>query len=315
MNGEQNISSIENALQELTHTLLYEGYALYPYRNTALKNKTPIPFGVVYPEVYCRYNQYVHCNMQTECLLKGNETTLLNISIKFLHISNDAANAFAWKAIEKEIVADKISLQVLLNAATVIPFCFEKDDKKLNSSIAPLEGILTIEASAIPDLQHVFRITVFINNTTAVAHADTISNNEVLKQAFVSTHTILKTTNGEFVSDQNPPKELKDIAKECKQINTYPVLINEANTMILSSPIILYDYPQIHPQSMGDLFDGTEMEEALLLHVNVLTEGEKEQLLNGDDKLREMMQKAANILPEEIINLHDKLKENKFFGV
>ena len=34
---------------------------------------------------------------------------------------------------------------------------------------------------------------------------------------------------------------------------------------MLSAPIILYDYPQIAPESPGDLFDLTEIDELLTL--------------------------------------------------
>ena len=40
------------ALEELLGTLLYEGYALYPYTPGATKNATPTPFGIVYPPAY-----------------------------------------------------------------------------------------------------------------------------------------------------------------------------------------------------------------------------------------------------------------------
>ena len=37
--------------------------------------------------------------------------------------------------------------------------------------------------------------------------------------------------------------------------------------LMLSSPIILYDYPQIAPESPGDLCDGTEIDEILALRI------------------------------------------------
>ena len=39
-------------VEELVETLLYEGYALYPYTPGATKNATPTPFGIVYPPAY-----------------------------------------------------------------------------------------------------------------------------------------------------------------------------------------------------------------------------------------------------------------------
>ena len=38
----------------IARTLLYEGYLLYPYRPSALKNQHRFNFGVLYPASYCR---------------------------------------------------------------------------------------------------------------------------------------------------------------------------------------------------------------------------------------------------------------------
>ena len=40
------------AVEQLVSTLLFEGYALYPYTPGATKNATPTPFGIVYPPTY-----------------------------------------------------------------------------------------------------------------------------------------------------------------------------------------------------------------------------------------------------------------------
>ena len=56
--------------------------------------------------------------------------------------------------------------------------------------------------------------------------------------------------------------------------------------MMLCSPIILYDYPKIAPESAGDFFDGTEMDEMLTLRVLTLTDAEKQEMRNGDPRAR-----------------------------
>ena len=38
--------------ESLAKSLLYEGYALYPYTPSATKNSTPTPFGIAYPKAY-----------------------------------------------------------------------------------------------------------------------------------------------------------------------------------------------------------------------------------------------------------------------
>ena len=38
----------------VARTLLYEGYLLYPYRPSSVKNRQRFNFGVIYPERYSR---------------------------------------------------------------------------------------------------------------------------------------------------------------------------------------------------------------------------------------------------------------------
>ena len=64
----------------------------------------------------------------------------------------------------------------------------------------------------------------------------------------------------------DPPAELREPAAGCRNLSTWPVLAGTppARDTMLSSPIILYDYPEIAPESAGDLFDGTEIDEILV---------------------------------------------------
>ena len=83
--------------------------------------------------------------------------------------------------------------------------------------------------------------------------------------------------DGEFVSLLEPPPEFQEAAAACSNVGTWPVLAGEPGQRdtVLSSPIILYDYPQIAPESPGDLFDGTEIDEILSLRILTLTDEEK----------------------------------------
>ena len=99
---------------------------------------------------------------------------------------------------------------------------------------------------------------------------------------FTSTHTILHAAGGEFISSLDPLPEYAAAVADCKNIGSWPVLVgdekkNERDAM-LSSPIIFYDYPKIAPESAGDLFDGTEIDEILTLRVQTMTDAEKDEM-------------------------------------
>ena len=291
---------IEQILKEITTTLLYEGYALYPYRSSALKNKTPIPFGLIYPQQYARHNKYLNSNSQTECLLRASADAKLDITVRFLQLANVDDE---WQATEREVKSETFFLKELLTHTKNISFTFPSDDLKLFSEI---RGNVTMSVPAALEEQETFLLQVCVTNSTLVS--DCISSHDILHYTFVSAHTILKLESGEFVSMQDPETRYKELVGQCNNLHTYPVLIDRKKSTMLSSPIILYDYPEINLDSKGDLFDGTEMEEALWLHLNVLTENEKYEIARGNKGIRSLLDKADAMSPAELIKLHDQLK-------
>src|SRR4029077_15102578 len=118
-----------------------------------------------------------------------------------------------------------------------------------------------IEISAVRMNERTFRLTVRIQNTTRFDNPAQSTREEAMAQALVSAHTVVEIARGEFVSMVDPPEELRDFARSCQNIGAWPVLVGTESQRdtVLSSPIILYDYPQVAPESPGDLFDGAEI--------------------------------------------------------
>ena len=56
--------------------------------------------------------------------------------------------------------------------------------------------------------------------------------------------------------------------------------------VMLSSPIILYDYPALAPESPGPFCDSTEIDELLTLRVMTLTDEEKNEARATDERAR-----------------------------
>ena len=170
----------------------------------------------------------------------------------------------------------------------------------------PLAGAVIIDAESVgTDL---FRISVHIENRTP--GAATLTSNAVMPHSFVSTHTILQVHQGTFISLLDPPEAMKTIAQGCHNLHTWPVLVGnegEYDTM-LSSPIILYDYPQIASESPGSLFDGTEIDEILTLRIMTLTDEEKEEIRQGDKRAREILERTEALSPEQFMKLHGVIR-------
>jgi hypothetical protein len=74
-------------VERIVNALLYEGYILYPYRASAVKNRRRWNFGIVYPQDYSLSQGGAEAsNMQTECLLLGDHRAKLDVKIRFLHL-------------------------------------------------------------------------------------------------------------------------------------------------------------------------------------------------------------------------------------
>jgi hypothetical protein len=107
---------------------------------------------------------------------------------------------------------------------------------------------------------------------------------------------LLGITRGEFVSMLEPHDGYTEAVATCSNLGVFPVLVGTEpeRTTMFCSPIILYDYPQIAPESEGDFFDGTEMDEMLTLRVLTLTDAEKEEMRNGDPRARKIHENQNN---------------------
>ena len=130
-------------------------------------------------------------------------------------------------------------------------------------------------------------------------------------RSLVSAHVLLGAIDGQFVSLLEPPENLRDLAATCQNLGAWPVLVGaegERDTM-LASPIILYDYPQIAPESPGDLFDGTEIDEILALRILTMTEDEKHEMRNTDDRARKMLERTESLPMEHLMKLHGTLRD------
>jgi hypothetical protein len=321
--------------QEIANAVLYEGYLLYPYRASAMKNRQRWTIGIVYPRAYSEVNGGSEpWFMRTECLIASQKKgpILLDISVRFLHLllrkttrpeAEGASQTSEWspanrlvhepseEGIEREIKITAVSLQSLLTKPQLREITFPAQ-KIVEQAIVreqfSLTGVMRLSAEEVgADL---FKLCVQIENTTPETGDTTKRHNEALLQSFVSTHTILQIEQGAFYSLIDPPEDISATARRCQNLHTWPVLVGEqgATDTLLSSPIILYDYPQIAPESLGTLFDGTEIDEILTLRILTLSDEEKAEIRQGDERAREILERTEALTPEQFMQLHGTIR-------
>ena len=175
-----------------------------------------------------------------------------------------------------------------------------------------VEGVVELSTEALGD--GLFRITVRIENQTPFeALAD--DRDEVLMHTLVSTHTSLGIREGAFLSLLDPPESLRGLTADCRNEGTWPVLVGAEGDVdtILSSPIILYDYPQIAPESPGDLFDSTEIDEILTLRIMTLSDEEKRSMSELDDRGRGLLERTESLARGQLMELHGSMREVRPF--
>jgi hypothetical protein len=333
-------------IDAIANAVLYEGYMLYPYRPSSVKNRQRFNFGVLYPRSYSEKTGSDPCSLQTEILVEGIATTALEVKIHFLKLvdrsvqrvteptpefSGNAAQidfdrkAFAaWQeAIECDVPVPAAQLGALETSPLRWTFAFpakEESEPVRDPNGRLVEMILrkqeslygTVEAKATRVADGIFKVQVRLKNLTPFEDPDRQASREsALMQSLVSAHVRFGVTDGYFVSLLEPPENLSALAATCQNVGAFPVLVGvsgERDTM-LASPIILYDYPQIAPESPGDLFDGTEIDEILALRIMTMTADEKSEMRNSDERARKILERTETLPMEHLMKLHGTLRE------
>jgi hypothetical protein len=230
-----------------------------------------------------------------------------------------------WQeAVEREVRSAHRSLDSVAIQGWSLPFHFSSSlvfdpiRNRQNQVIGALirrqqsvEGTIEIAVQALAG--DVFKISVKVENHTPVAEPELNQQEEVLMRTFASTHIILESGGGEFLSQMDPPPAYIQASKTCSNIGTWPVLVGEkekgrADTM-LSSPIILYDYPEIAQESPGEFFDGTEIDEILTLRVLTMTDQEKWEMSQGDEQARQILHRTEALPEEAFWQMHGTIRD------
>ena len=338
-------------VDRIARAVLYEGYMLYPYRPSAMKNRQRFNFGVFAPREYCESRKTgENWSLQAECLLQGSLDTLLDVKLRFLHLTSRKVGEITpsakpmkegltpkyrlvpsleingrlyqtWQeAVEREFTVRR-SLNQLVSAPVKESFLFlggeeleilhgaeSQPSGVLVRKREPISGSLQLSAVSLGD--ETYKLTLHVANLSAEPDAESDDRDAALLRSLVSAHAILHGVGGDFFSLLDPPAELQSAVASCQNKGVWPVLAGEEGQRdtMLASPIILYDYPQIAPESPGDLFDGGEIDEILSLRIMTMTDEEKREMRYSDDRARRILERTENLPEEQLMKLHGALR-------
>ena len=304
-------------VRAIADAVLYEGYLLWPYRRSATKNQRRWTFGGVYPRGHSERHPDDACTMRTECLLESGDPARVQVSVRFLQVV--ARQVYAGSEPVDELVVGgvrhlswdeaferEVTLEGPCRAPIAIPAGRAGTRLPGGAVVRSWEALRgSVDLRADPVGGGIVRICVEISNATPWDRDD---REAALRRTFCSTHTVLRAATGEFVSQTDPPDRLSAAAAACRNEGTWPVLV-DGHGVMLSSPIILEDHPRIAPESPGDLFDGGEIDQLLVLNILSMTDEEKAEMRDSDPRAAEILQRTETLTPEQLMRLHGAIRE------
>src|SRR3954471_24697542 len=76
---------MSDPVRQIADAVLYEGYILWPYRRSAMKNAQRWTFGGVYPRAWSERHPDDRWVMQAQVLVLGLEPAV-GVNVRFLHV-------------------------------------------------------------------------------------------------------------------------------------------------------------------------------------------------------------------------------------
>ena len=329
--------------RKVADAVLYEGYLLYPYRASAAKNQARWQFGVLMPRRWSEGGPDEPWATRTECLLEPEEATTVRVLVRFLHVQAktveavdveagtfhevdtlpvDGSELVPWDEAAEQEVTVEAPLARLLAGELVTPF--ERPGGRRVEPVHtaagrlagrtvrcrwPVLGEVKLSAERLDGPYGLVRLRLGLENASAW-HDPGADRAVALRRSLVAAHSLIGVDHGVFLSLFDPPEWAKPAAEACQNLHTWPVLIGDEGRRdaMLSSPIILYDHPTIAPESPGDLFDATEIDEILTLRTMALTEDEKREARATDERAAAIIDRVDSMPPELLERLHGAVR-------
>ncbi|GAA4574238.1 hypothetical protein [Planotetraspora kaengkrachanensis] len=327
--------------RRVADAVLYEGYLLYPYRASAAKNRLRWQFGVLVPPGYSVTAE--PSKSVTECLLEAaDDDADIHLRLRFLHIRSrtveeltvdgghrtvpeltsgetvylgfdDATEREAEAVLPlRDLLAEEHSVDVQVAGDRTAEPILSPEGEPVGQVVLrqqPLDARLRVSATRLSGPYGLVRLHVETRNTSSWDQPGA-PREEALRRSLIATHLLIGTTRGGFVSLIDPPEWAHPAVDGCRNQHVWPVLIGDPGdrTLMLSSPIILYDYPGIAPESQGDMFDSTEIDEMLHLRAITLTEEEAREAAATDPRAAEILRRAQDLPPELLERLHGVIR-------
>jgi hypothetical protein len=327
--------------RKVADAILYEGYLLYPYRQSAQKNQARFQFGVLVPPAYQAIDECERSACQTECLLECSDEAEILVLVRFLQLQHrvvqaagpgelhdvdllevDGTEYIPWdEAMERQQQASA-NVGALLRQDRKLEFHIGSGERsedltdaegrragRLIRRWSALDGVILLSAERVAGPYGALRLRVRVENHTD-PEMPLRARDDSLPYCLIAAHELIGVPGGRFLSLTDPPEWAAGEAAACVNTGTWPVLAGpeDCRDIVLSSPVILYDHPEIAAESAGDLFDATEIDEILTLRTMALTDAEKRQARATDPRAAEIMDRLDDMPAEMLERMHGAIR-------
>ncbi|MCX5197406.1 hypothetical protein OOK31_26515 [Streptomyces sp. NBC_00249] len=329
--------------RQVADAVLFEGYVLYPYRASAAKNRLRWQFGVLVPPAWAPAHGE-HSFQRTEVLMEPRGEAALFLELRFLHARRRTVQRLRedggyeevpelrlpdrilvpWDEGAEERVELSVPVAALAGDGAVLPFVRPAGEDtepvrdaegrtvgRLVRRTERAEGLVRVSATELDGPYRVMRLTAVVENTSDwTPHGTDAGREAALPSSLVAAHLLLGLSAGSFLSMTDPPEWAKGAVAACENRHTWPVLAGGPGRadVVLSSPIILEDHPQIAPESAGAMYDALEIDEILALRTATLTDEEKREARGTDARAAAVIELAETMPPEVLERLHGAVR-------
>jgi hypothetical protein len=326
--------SFEDA-RRVADTVLYEGYILYPYRASSRKNRFRFQFCVLAPRAFTAAGGSEASSLAIEVPVEGGEDLVVRGKLRFLQLRRRSVERWDGSRFSEcdgldvsgklllpwdEAVEREVDFDVPRGDAGCSRFTLEREtsEETLRDASAELVGRVVrrtgslsgqIVTSSLRRSESLWKLHVDVENLTA--HDDPmLDRDRALRASLLGAHVLLEVEHGAFVSLLEPSEDARSAAEECRSERAFPVLVGRQGdrSTVLGSPIILYDWPAIAPESQGDFFDATEMDEMLTLRTMTMTEEEKREARATDVRAAAILERSDGIDADGMNRLHGAVR-------
>src|SRR5262245_5223366 len=294
-----------DAAEQVANAVLYEGYVLYPYRASAAKNRFRWQFGVVAPRPPQEDGEPWFT--QTECLVAVNSARST--------LASQAPRVFVRARFLRPQPTATGWLDGVPHALDLEPIQIDSlpMSRSIQLAVTNLDARVFVDAV---EASSFVKLRIRVENHEPWRTEFDSDRDAMLSQSLVGAHLLLGIEGGVFVSLLEPPPGAKGLVAACENRHTWPVLIGDrANPrLMMSSPIVLYDYPSVARESQGDLCDAAEIDEILSLRIMTMTDEEKLEARATDPRARAILDRVEQLAPEAVAALHGTMRSADFFN-